>query len=161
MIAGPQFEIIYKENYHKVISLCLGYVQGDEAIAADLAQEVFIKIWQNLDKFRGESSMATWIYRITVNTCYQQLRKKPFLPLTVDIQEEPAVPKSATEILYQRMYSCIDQLSDLNKSIILLELQDIPQKEIAEIIGISYEAVRIRLHRIKNQLSKCVKNERI
>ena len=57
------------------------------------------------------------------------------------------------------MYRCIDKLSAENKSIILLELEGLPQKEIAEITGINHAAIRTRIHRIKDQLSKCVKNE--
>lgn len=161
MIPGQQFEEIYNENYHKVIGLCLGYVNGDEDIAKGLTQEVFIKVWENLKTFRNEASISTWIYRIAINTCFQQSRKKKFLPLTIDVPDEVGEEKFPTEKRYQNMYACINQLSEINKSIILLELQDIPQKEISNIIGISYEALRIRIHRIKNQLSKCVQNERL
>ncbi|KQB98830.1 RNA polymerase sigma factor [Pedobacter sp. Hv1] len=161
MIPEQEFETIYEENYHKVIGLCLGYVNGDEDMARDLTQEVFIKVWQNLKMFRNEASISTWIYRIAVNTCFQQLRKKKPLPLKVDVVDEIGEEKFSNERRYQNMYACINQLSAVNKSIILLELQDMPQKEISNIIGISYEALRIRLHRIKNQLSKCVKNERL
>lgn len=157
MISKPQFEEIYKAHYHQVIGLCLGYVNGDEAMASDLTQEVFIKVWQHLDTFRNEAKLSTWIYRIAVNTCLQQLRKKRTLPLTVEMEDEPGEEKLTTEKRYQSMYACINALSPMNKSIILLELQDTPQKEISEIIGISYEALRIRIHRIKEQLSKCVK----
>lgn len=161
MIPAQQFEEIYEENYPRVIGLCLGYVNGDEELASDLTQEVFIKVWQNLHLFRNEASISTWIYRIAVNTCFQQLRKKKSLPLKVDVAEEVVEDQHANEKRYQKMYACIQKLSTVNQSIILLELQDIPQKEISDIIGISYEALRIRLHRIKHQLSKCVKNERI
>ncbi len=156
-----QFEEIYEENYHKVIGLCLGYVNGDEDLARDLTQEVFIKVWQHLKMFRNEASISTWIYRIAVNTCLQQLRKKKPLSLKIDVVDDVVEEKLSEEKHYQNMYACINLLSDVNKSIILLELQDMPQKEISNIIGISHEALRIRLHRIKNQLSKCVKNERL
>lgn len=161
MIREQQFQEIYQQNYRKVIGLCLGYVNGDEDMARDLAQEVFIKVWQNLKTFRNEASISTWIYRIAVNTCLQQLRGKKFLPLTIDIVDEVNEEQFSNEKRYHNMYACINRLSGVNKSIILLELQDMPQKEISNIIGISYEALRIRLHRIKNQLSKCVKNERL
>ncbi|NIF04871.1 sigma-70 family RNA polymerase sigma factor [Chryseobacterium sp. Tr-659] len=158
MTPEQQFEEIYNENYHAVISLCLGYVNGNKNLAQDLTQEVFIKVWQNLKSFRNEASISTWIYRITVNTCFQQLRKKQFPPITIEeIPDETEEEKVKTEMRYQSMYHCIDLLSDTNKNIVLLELQDVPQKEISNITGISYEALRIRLHRIKNQLAKCIK----
>lgn len=155
---AERFQRIYKENYSKVSRLCLGYVSGNEDHAKDITQEVFLKVWQNLDNFRGSSKLETWIYRITVNTCLQELRKKKPVRLPPDqLLSEPA-SDSETENRFNQMYRCINQLSSENKSIILLELEGIPQQEIASIVGISHEAVRTRIHRIKGQLSNSVKN---
>lgn len=152
------FEKIYNENYQKVFGLCLGYVKGNTDLAEDLAQDVFVKVWLNLKNFRKDAKLSTWIYRITVNTCLQELRKKEYLSLTFDIQAEEAdEPQTLHEIRLTKMYECISQLSLQNQSIIFLELDDVPQAEIAEIIGISHQVVRTRIHRIKTQLSKCVK----
>lgn len=153
------FQQIYKENYSKVIGLCLGYVKGDEFLAKDLAQEVFVKVWQNLPYFREQSKVSTWIYRITVNTCLQELRKKKYVALKIDIENEDTPNPIETENRMARMYQCINSLSSENKSIILLELEAVPQTEIADIIGISHAAIRTRIHRIKEQLSNCVKHE--
>lgn len=152
------FHRVYKENYQKVISLCLGFVNGDPDLAKDLAQETFIKVWENLDSFRNEASFSTWIYRITVNTCLTYTKKKKFLLLSGDVAAEEISDEIKKEQQFQSMYRCIDKLSPLSKSIILLELEQLPQKEIAEIIGMTHEALRTRIHRIKSQLSKCVKN---
>lgn len=159
-----RFEDIYKNNYQKVIRLCMGYVNGDEALAKDLTQEVFIKVWENLPSFRQEASIATWIYRITVNTCLLQLRSKKFIKdsETIDriiIKEEENNPSKENQL--SQMYQWINKLSKESKGIILLELEGLPQKEIAEIIGLSHEAVRVRVHRIKNSLTKCVQNDSI
>ena len=59
------------------------------------------------------------------------------------------------------MYKCINKLPKDSRGIILLELEGLPQKEIAEVIGISHEAVRVRIHRIKDSLTKCVQNDSI
>ena len=152
------FHRVYRENYRKVISLCLGFVSGDHDEASDLAQEIFIKVWENLGSFRNEASISTWIYRITVNTCLTHIKKKKYLPLTADVVEEESADVHHIESQFKAMYRCMDQLSPINKSIILLELEQVPQQEIAGIIGISHEALRTRFHRIKSQLSKCVKN---
>ena len=154
-----KFHKFYDENYPKVIRLCLGYLSGNEALAQDMAQEVFIKVWQYLENFRGESNISTWIYRITVNTCLQELRKKKNKTLKIEIASNETSEDTETENQFASMYSCIDKLSAENKSIILLELEGLPQKEIAKVIGINHSAVRTRIHRIKDQLSKCVKNE--
>jgi len=152
------FHRVYRENYPKVISLCLGFVSGDRDKANDLAQETFIRVWENLGSFRNEASISTWIYRITVNTCLTYKTRKKDLPLTTDLVEEESADVQKTELQFRAMYRCIDTLSQINKSIILLELDQVPQQEIAGIMGMSHEALRTRIHRIKSQLSKCVKN---
>lgn len=155
------FEELYQTNYQRVIRICSGYVNGDEALAKDLAQEVFIKVWQSLASFRNESNIATWIYRIAVNTCMLQFRKKKFFKDVKAIEELSVVEKedqSAKECQLTTMYQCINKLSKENKGIILLELEGIPQKEIAKVMGLSHEATRVRVHRIKINLTKCVKN---
>ena len=68
------FEELYKRHYNQVLRLCLGYVAGDQNLALDLVQEVYIKVWEHWDSFKGNSQRSTWLYRITVNTCLQQLR---------------------------------------------------------------------------------------
>lgn len=156
-----KFNDIYEANYPKVIRLCIGYVSGDDMRAKDLAQEVFIKVWENLESFRNESSMSTWIYRITVNTCLMSLRQKNTIDVSshlISIQQESNTANQAvTDHQLTQLYSCINTLSKVNKSIILLELEGLPQKEIAKITGLTHEAIRVRVHRIKNLLTKCVK----
>ncbi|WP_282112433.1 RNA polymerase sigma factor [Maribacter stanieri] len=157
------YKNIYKENYAKIMRLCMGYTVGDEALAKDLAQETFIKVWQNLDGFRNESGIGTWIYRICVNTCLAEIRKQRKkdrnLSLdTIQVSDSDENPNEKEDMLVQ-LYSCIDKLSSINKAIILLELEGLPQLEISEIMGIKHEAIRTRVHRIKQQLTKCVNNE--
>lgn len=154
------FEKIYNANYPKVFRLCQGYTNGDEALSKDLAQEVFIKCWQHRHSFRNQSNISTWIYRIAVNTCLLELRKKKSVPISnhlkhLDASDDPVA--DSKEFQLQQLYQCIRKLNTDNKTIILLELEGLPQKEIAEIMGLSHEAIRVRIHRIKNELTKCVK----
>lgn len=153
------FQKIYQEHYPKAMALCLGYMSGDQDEAKDMAQEVFLKVWENLENFRNQASISTWIYRITVNTCLQQLRKKNPLNLVSEVPAEADSGDGQQEKRFQEMYRCIGQLSAENRTIILLELEGLPQKEISQITGLSHEVVRTRIHRIKVQLSKCVKHE--
>lgn len=158
------FEEVYSSNYQKVFRVCLGYVKGDEVLAKELTQEVFVKVWENLLSFRKEASIATWIYRITVNTCLLYFRKKKGENTTeitkpIEQVEEEGHPSKESQL--QKMYACINKLPQQQKAIILLELEGLPQKEIAEVIGISHEAVRVRIHRIKNSLTKCVQYGRV
>ena len=155
-----KFDSIYNTNYPKVYRLCLGYTNGNEVLSKDLAQETFLKVWQNLDKFRQESSLSTWIYRITVNTCLIELRKTlhhvsvDHLNQSLEIDENSAKQKEKN---LDQLYQCIQLLKASDKSIILLELEGLPQKEIADIMGMTHEAIRVRVYRIKKELTKCVK----
>ncbi len=155
------FETIYASNYSKVIRVCLGYVNGNEDLAKELTQEVFIKVWENLASFREDASIATWIYRITVNTCMLHFRKKKKEnsgEITKQIEQTEEVSHASKEGQLEKMYACIDKLPQQQKAIILLELEGLPQKEIAKVVGLSHEAVRVRIHRIKNNLTKCVQH---
>ncbi|MGC1630572.1 MAG: sigma-70 family RNA polymerase sigma factor [Gelidibacter sp.] len=155
-----KFDEIYNANYPIVFRLCQGYTNGDEALSKDLAQEVFIKVWENLASFRNESNISTWIYRITVNCCLLELRNKKSVPIENHLSHlEHTETNFAdhTEVQLKQMYQCISKLKTENKSIILLELEGLPQKEIGDIMGLSHETIRVRIHRIKNELIKCVK----
>jgi RNA polymerase sigma factor (sigma-70 family) len=155
-----QFKSVYDLNYPKVIRLCLGYTNGKMSLSKDLAQETFIKVWQNLDSFRNESSISTWIYRITVNTCLIELRKKKDVRLSNHLNHlDVSSPDffDDKEVQLKKLYQSISKLKTENKSIILLELEGLPQKEIAEVMGLSHDVIRVRIHRIKNELTKCVK----
>ena len=158
-----EFKEVYENNYAKVMRLCLGYASGDVHLANDLTQEVFIKVWSNLASFRKESNITTWIYRIAVNTCLMNLRRKKSKGLSAALTSEDIQSEEETfqlnEKQYQEMYRCINTLSAINKAIILMELEGLAQKEIAEVTGLKHEAVRTRIHRIKSQLSKCVNHE--
>lgn len=162
---NSNFENIYKEQYSKVIRLCLGYVNGDDEMAKDLAQEVFIKVWEHLDSFRNESSISTWIYRITVNTCLLQLRSKSRTIPLKNIDKSEADDQQEYEVQKEKklglLHACISNLTDDDKSIILLELEGLPQKDIAAVTGIKHEAVRVRIHRIKDKLLKCIQYDNI
>ncbi|MFK7781173.1 RNA polymerase sigma factor [Psychroserpens sp.] len=155
-----KFEAIYTENYGKVFRICQGYTNGNQVLSKDLTQETFIKVWNNLSSFRNESSLSTWIYRITVNTCLIELRKKKPVPIKQHLSHlELVIDENSKEkeLQLNQLYRCINKLKIENKSIILLELEGLPQKEIADIMGLKHETIRVRIHRIKNELTKCVK----
>ena len=156
-----EFDKIYKDSYPKVIRLCMGYSNGNVADAKDLAQDIFIKVWDNIENFKNQSSISTWIYKIAVNTCLMSIRKRKKLKtsnrLPFYLENETDDSTKDREVQFSKLYTCIDKLNKDKKAIILLELEGLPQKEIAEIIGIKHEAIRVRLHRIKGELTKCVK----
>ncbi|WP_323026953.1 sigma-70 family RNA polymerase sigma factor [Gelidibacter japonicus] len=147
------FEEIYNNYWSKIFRLCMGYV-NDHALAQDLAQETFIIVWQQLPKFRNESNIGTWIYRIASNRCLRQLEtdkriQKSELPF--QIKEEAPL---SIEPQIQFLYTCISELPETDRIIISLELEDIKQAEIAKIVGLSEGNIRVRIHRIKAILTE-------
>ncbi len=157
-----QFTDLYNTYAPKVYKLCLGYASGVDEIAKEWQQETFIKVWKHRNSFKGNASISTWIYRIAINTCLGDLRKskRKFQPINESILTTPMDSNSetSTDKDIQKMYSCIDQLTKNNKTLILLELEEIPQATIAETTGISHGALRTRLSRIRKALLKCITN---
>lgn len=154
-----QFNKIFEYHYPKVIRLCKGYFNGDAEMAADASQEVFIKIWENLDQFRNESGISTWIFRITVNTCLVYLRKKTSKK-EVNTASFPTVATESYDLEIEeklkQLYACIRQLDQTGKMIILMVLEGMAYNEIADVVGITEETLRVRIHRIKKSLTQCV-----
>lgn len=133
-------------------------------MASDAAQEIFIKVWEKLGTFRNESSVSTWIYKITVNTCLLYLRKsssKKEIRTAIQPQVISETDSNEKEEQLQQMYLCIQKLEETSKIIILMTLDGVVYQEIADVIGISEEALRVRIHRIKKKLTQCVQNENI
>jgi len=155
---------MYQEHYIKVFRLCKGYFNGDEDLAADATQEIFIKVWQNLDGFRNESSVGTWIYRIAVNTCLLHLRKpstRKEIKIAALPEQEAGQYNPQVEDQLKKMYACIRQLDETGKMIILMVLEGIDYKDAAEVAGITEDTLRVRIHRIKKNLSNCVQHDSI
>jgi len=151
------FEHVYSVYWEKVYRLCMGYV-NDDASARDLAQETFIRVWENLPGFRGDAQIGTWIFRIASNHCLRQLEKdkkhrKTELPLQLP---EEVPPDRAVEV--ELLYRLIAELPETDRIIISLELEEVKQGEIAQILGLSEGNVRVRIHRIKERLTQRFKD---
>lgn len=149
----PGFDQIYLDHWQKIFRLCMGYV-NDRDIAKDLTQDTFLAVWQQLATFRHDSAIGTWIFRIAVNKCLSHLRQSKKMPkskFAVDIKEDLPVNMDG-EMAF--LFQCISELPEIERIIISLELENIKQKEIAEIVGISEGNVRVRIHRIKEKLTK-------
>lgn len=147
------FDDIYKTYWLKVFRLCMGYV-NDHDWAKDIAQETFITVWQQLPKFRNESQVGTWIFRIASNHCLRQIEKERRIPtsdLPVEIED---IPHPSTEREMELLYRYISELPETDRIIISLELEEVKQKDIASIVGISEANIRVRIHRIKEKLTQ-------
>ena len=130
----------------------MGYLNDAEQ-AKDLTQETFISVWKNLGSFRHESKISTWIFRIATNNCLRAIEVgkrmiKTELPLNL-----PDLPEDSPEEKLRFLYRAISQLEETERIIISLLLEDLPQGEIADIVGLNPGTVRVRIHRIKEKLA--------
>lgn len=134
----------------------MGYAE-DEAQAQDFLQETFIRIWQNLSKFRGEASISTWIYRITVNTCLGHLRSpKNKVPAELKPNFDTAddTANISKDHHLQQLYRAIRKLPETERLIISMVLEEIPYEEIASSFNITEGNLRVKIHRIKLELTQ-------
>lgn len=147
--------------YDKVIyKVCYLYTTRNASLN-DLYQEVVINLWKAFPKFRGECKISTWIYRIALNTCISFMRKEKNLPelVTLTWDTDRVAEDDELQSMLRELYRLINQLGQLDKSIILLYLEEKSYEEIAEITGLSVTNVATKLNRIKQKLRNMKKEE--
>ena len=155
------FEELVRRHQELVFSLAYK-LTGNRELANDVAQEAFIRAWKAIQKFRGDSTFSTWIYRITVNTAWTLRKKaKKHYSLNIDDTQEPVVidEKKDPEFLAINsdlsavLKKALDQIPVEQR--IIVELKNIEgrsHKEIAEYLDISVTAAKVRLHRAHQKL---------
>jgi RNA polymerase sigma-70 factor (ECF subfamily) len=143
------------ENERIIYKVCSLYVSGDFPME-DLYQEVVINLWKAFPRFRGESSYSTYVYRVALNTCISGIRRESRRGRKVPLAflEEPAFEPDNMEENLREMYLLIRRLKKMDRSLILLWLEERPYQEIAEITGLSLCNVATKLKRIKEKLIK-------
>lgn len=154
--SNKEFTQLYARYAESIYHLCRSYLNDDE-IAKDLLQETFICVWKNRSKFRGESSIQTWIYRIAVNTCLGHIRNTKRKGITVNdtsiLAEKYDDHQHEEEHSITILYQAIQQLPEADRLIISMVLQEIPYDQIAEAMGMQEGNLRVKIHRIKKQLA--------
>ena len=153
------FIAIVRQNERIIYKVCSFYV-SDEFPIADLYQEVVCNLWTAFPKYKNESTICTWIYRIALNTCITGVRKdirrvKGTVPVTMVAEAIPA-PESTEENI-RELYRLITQLKTLEKAIVLLYLEEKTYQQIAHITGLTVGNVAIKLKRAKEKLIKMSK----
>lgn len=151
-------------NKDRMFRICRSYsIDADEA--KDLFQEVLLNLWKSLPSFKHQSNIDTWVYRITINVClrakqFADKKQKHFVRLEgINFENiEDTIAPSENEKLFQKLFECIKTLEGIDKSIILLHLEDLPYKEIAHIFGLSENHVAVKIKRIKSKLLNCLKS---
>ncbi len=167
------FEEIIALYEKKVFGIIYQITKNQNEIE-DLAQEVFIKIYKNIDKFQGNSSLYTWIYKITVNLCLDELRKKKEV---IYLDEKISVNDSEIELqlpskeknqeqqyeekeLKEKMQNAIDKLPDKQKMMIILrDIKGLTYEEISEITDIKLGTVKSQINRARLKLKELLEKD--
>lgn len=148
-----QFTRMVKEYRKTIYTVCYFFSKDTEEVN-DLYQEILINLWKGFPNYRGESSLKTWIWRVSLNTCSNQERKKKSriqtVPLSIDIDLYNDDDAGSRQI--QMLYDRINRLDIFDRAIILLWLENMTYQDIADVVGISVSNVTTRLFRIKEQL---------
>ena len=167
------FDELVRRYQHRVFTLAMRWM-GDEQIANEVAQDVFIALFRSLKNFRGDAQLSTWIYRVVINHCknrkqYRRRRKMSrHEPLEGDRNDDDDGPKrqiaadgplpdaavhqSDAERLIRE---ALEQLPEEQRTIIVLrDIEDLSYEEISELLGLARGTVKSRLHRARAQLAR-------
>jgi len=140
-----------------IIKICRAYTDSQEDFE-DYFQEVCLQIWRTKDQFRKESKWSTWIYRLSLNICLTMIKKKKnnrqHSLSNYEVPQETEDNHAFSDESLNLLYDAIKQLSEVDRAVILLYLEEKPYKEIAEIIGTSHNNIAVRITRIKERLKK-------
>jgi RNA polymerase sigma-70 factor (ECF subfamily) len=162
-----QFKRIIAENGERITRICR-YYNPDKEDQKDMVQEILVNIWNSLDKFRGESAISTWIYRIAVNTSLS-FTGKAFRHMKMQINtdqqnlnilldDDDLEVKVQREADLEQLQTLLTQLSVIDKALISLVLEGLSMREIADVIGLTEPNVKVKIHRIKEELKRNMSN---
>ena len=157
------FGVLVERHQNTVWRVCYNFM-GNQEDAEDLAQEVFLKAYRNLVKFEGRSSFKTWIYRIAINTSQNELRRRSRRPQVSSTPLETAAEfiassenveeKTLQQARYDTLLKAFKKLRPEESGVLMLkDLEGRPYAEIAEMLGISLSAAKMRVQRARAALN--------
>lgn len=158
-----EFLQIIKANQGIIHKVCNIYCD-DQDDRDDLFQEIVAQLWKSFASFREESKFTTWMYRVALNTAITTFKKTKRRPdqnrLTIDnFQVKDESYNAEDEEGIKNLLRAVTQLTGIEKSIVLLFLENKKYEEIAEITGITQNYVRVKMNRIKKKLKKFMETE--
>ena len=141
-----------------IIKICKAYTNSQEDFE-DYYQEVCLQIWRSKDNFREQCKWSTWVYRVSLNVCLTLLKKekkKGQTYFTSDVLPDVITTdnRAFEDEPLNQLYIAIKQLSEVDRAIILLYLEEKPYQEIGEILGTNANNIAVRVGRIKERLKK-------
>ncbi|WP_339706206.1 RNA polymerase sigma factor [uncultured Kriegella sp.] len=151
-----------EQNQQKLLRICSVYSK-DTDDTKDLFQEVLVQIWRSMPTFEAKSSIATWMFRITLNVCLRfrskEIKKqKRFIQMdSITIAKfTPTKENNVQQEKLAHLKSCIKKLNEADKAVITLYLEEVRYKEISEILGLTENNVAVKVKRIKKKLLNCI-----
>ena len=161
--AEQNFLLLVQEHQGIIRKVCHLYGRND-ADRDDLYQEIVIQLWKAFGSFRGDSKISTWMYRIALNTAISNLRKQSrkvalSFPEFIPREEADTNEERIKEENLRQMYAAITRLSEVEKAIVMLYLEDKSYEEMEDILGISNGTLRVKMNRIKDKLRTLTKAE--
>ena len=156
------FQLLFETYKDKVFSIAVYSNGGDRALADDITQQIFLKLFTAIQQFRGESEFTTWLYRLVVNACLdERRRRRRLLPWGETVAMRKASEKKPQEKQYARLevaeavQAAIGELKPKFRLPILLKyIEGLSYEEIASVMGCSKGTVASRLNRGHSQLAK-------
>lgn len=160
------FQQLFQRHQERVYSVASRMMNNQED-ALDMTQEIFLRAYQKIDKFKFTSAFSTWLYKLATNLCIDELRKRKRKADTVLLEEaiseadgntpeENAILKDTQSQVWQ----AINSLKEKEKAIIILrDIEGVSYKEIAEILGYSLGRVKSRIHEARQKLKAVLETE--
>lgn len=152
------FERFADEHRRIIAKVCWMYACDDDGWQ-DLCQEVLINLWRGFDSFGSRSKASTWVWRVALNTCISDSRRRsrhrnsvPLPACTAVSDDEP----ERTERL-RELHELINRLEHLDRTIVMMWLEEYSYDEIASVTGLPRNSVASRLHRVKEKLARMAK----
>ena len=149
------FTDLVRRHQHRVYSVCLR-VLGDADAAADVAQETFLTVLRKLDGFRGDAAFTTWLHRVAVNACYDELRRKRRRPMLHAVAEDgpeheagPPAPDHADEVAgtHDVAAALASIPEEFRMALVLADVQDMAYEQISKVLDVPVGTVKSRVHR--------------
>lgn len=164
--AFRQIFVAHRSDVSRVVFRMIGPSPEVE----DVVQEVFLHVYRSLGSFRGESRFSTWLYRLAVNVSRMHLRKGRSRPRFSDVEVPEAprdgAPHDTPDVVVERqervrtLYRLLESLSEKKREVLVMhDLEGVPAKEIAEIVGVPVLTVRTRLFYARKELYAAMATE--
>lgn len=153
-----RFEQIVTETKSLIYTVCYMFSKDQQEVE-DLFQQSLINMWNGFDGFQDKSSVKTWVYRVSLNTCISWDRKKKVKTEPLDMNMNLFTDQDEDTKQINMLYKRINQLGPFDRAIVLLWLENMSYQEIGDIVGISAKNVSVRLVRIREELKKMSNNK--